>query len=320
MDCALLASISAREVRYNVSRVGTMEGIAGAPAVIRGHLGFDKYEGLGNDFILIEAGREDVVPIALARQLCNRRRGIGADGILLLLPPKTAGSVGAMVVINADGSVPEMCGNGVRCLALHVARSRDVRGHHREPSLLTFDTGAGTRQCTVHGVQGEMSPYGDASSALITVDMGRVTLTEDVALDVDGDTWEFAIANAGNPHAITQRTASRAMIEAIGPRIATHPHFPDGTNVEFVTLRSRTAMDLVVWERGVGITAACGTGACATVAVAVAKGWADADSEIAVRLLGGVLHVRIDRRGHVIMRGPARHVFHGSIFMGGADA
>lgn len=265
-------------------------------------MGFHKYEGLGNDFIVVEAEEPDVVPVTVARRLCDRRRGIGADGVLVVLPPAAADHAGRMIVINADGSIPEMCGNGLRCVALHVARRRGVR-----EGTLVFETGAGPLRCDVLDT-------GDAAAeGQVTIDMGLVRWLEDVRLDVEGEAWELALADAGNPHAITTRSVSRADIDRVGPRLATHLRFPKGTNVEFATVLSPTMIDLVVWERGVGVTEACGTGACATVAVAVEKGWSPKDTEVAVTLPGGVLQIRIDARGHAIMRGPARHVFSGDL-------
>lgn len=260
-------------------------------------IAFQKYEGLGNDFIVVDAERPEAVSHEVARQLCDRRLGVGADGVLLSLPPSSAGSDGRMVVINADGSVPEMCGNGLRCVALHLARKRNVR-----QGQLAIDTDAGNKACTIDDASGR---------GLVTVDMGVVRVTEDVRLDVDGSTWELALADAGNPHAVTIQPASRDVIERVGPRIERHSRFAAGTNVEFAVVRSPTEIDLVVWERGVGITQACGTGACATAAVAVAKGWSPADVEIGVKLPGGVLAIRMTPDGRAIMRGPARHVFDG---------
>jgi diaminopimelate epimerase len=267
-------------------------------------LGFEKYEGLGNDFLVIDAERDDAVSVAAARALCDRRLGVGGDGVLLVLPPKSADAAARMVVINADGSVPEMCGNGLRCVALHVARRRGL-----VEGTLAFDTDAGLKTCTI-----DDRPV-HRGAALVTVDMGVVRWVEDVALDVDGERWELSLANAGNPHAIARREGGRTLAESIGPRIEKHPRFPAGTNVELAVVRSPTEIDLVVWERGVGITQACGTGACATVAVAVAKGWSPADVEVTVNLLGGPLSVRMDPRSHAIMRGPARHVFSGRVAM-----
>lgn len=266
-------------------------------------LGFHKYEGLGNDFVVVDAPREDAVAIDLARRLCDRRLGIGADGVLLVLPARDPARAGRMVVINQDGSIPEMCGNGLRCVALHVARARGTK-----EGVLDFETGAGVKSCRIDDRGGRGS---------ISVEMGTVRSLGAIDLDLDGDVWNLALADAGNPHAITRRPASRREIEAVGPRIATHPRFPAGTNVEFAVLRSPLEIDLVVWERGCGITQACGTGATATAAVFVANGWSPPDSEIAVHLPGGILHINIAASGdRVTMTGPARHVFSGQITEG----
>ena len=265
-------------------------------------LGFHKYEGLGNDFVLVEADREDAVSPALARDLCDRRFGVGADGVLLVLPPRSSGADARMKVLNADGSVPEMCGNGLRCAVLHHARKR-----RRPTGDVTFDTDAGLRPCVVDDHDGR---------GLVTVDMGVVRVTGEVTLELDdGETrnpWGLTLADAGNPHAITTKPATRAVIDAVGPRLATHSHFPAGTNVEFAVYR-KGAVDLVVWERGVGVTHACGTGACATVAVGVARGLVAPGEEVTVNLPGGALSVTMREDGRAIMRGPARHVFSGSV-------
>jgi diaminopimelate epimerase len=261
-------------------------------------LAFHKYEGLGNDFVLVEADREDAVTPALARELCDRRRGVGGDGVLLVLPPSSKEAQGRMRVLNADGSIPEMCGNGLRCAVLHVARARG-----QASGEITFETDAGTKPCTIDDRDGR---------GLVTVDMGLVRVLEDVRIDLGGDVWEMTLADAGNPHAVSVREATRATIDEVGPRLSTHARFPAGTNVEFARFRSG-GVDLVVWERGVGVTLACGTGACATVAVGVAKGLCKKGEEISVHLPGGVLSISIRADGHAIMRGPARHVFSGAV-------
>jgi diaminopimelate epimerase len=258
---------------------------------------FHKYEGLGNDFVLVEAEREDVMPASLARSLCDRRLGVGADGLLLVLPPSSSGAQARMKVLNADGSIPEMCGNGLRCAVLHLAR-----GRKQTAGEVIFDTDAGAKQCVIDDADGR---------GLVTVDMGIVRVHSDIRLELDGDVWELSIADAGNPHAITTRAADRALIDKVGLRIATNSAFPAGTNVEFATYRDRE-IDLVVWERGVGVTQACGTGACATVAVGVAKGRVRSGVEVSVNLPGGTLFVTLQEGGRAIMRGPARHVFSGS--------
>lgn len=259
---------------------------------------FHKYEGLGNDFVLVEADRDDAVLPSDARAVCDRRFGVGADGVLLLLPPRTPGAAATMRVINADGSVPEMCGNGLRCAVLHVAR-RDGAASGE----IVFDTDAGVRTCVVDDVGGR---------GVVTVDMGVVGVGEDVRLAIGGEDWTVTLADAGNPHAVALRKPPREVIDAVGPRIATHARFPAGTNVEFTALVDGV-VDLVVWERGVGVTLACGTGACAAVAVLVAKGRIAPDVETKVNLPGGALFVTVRADRRAIMRGPARRVFSGTI-------
>ena len=259
-------------------------------------LSFHKYEGLGNDFVLIEADREDRVSAELARALCDRRFGVGGDGVLLVLPPRSDGAAARMRVVNADGSVPEMCGNGLRCAALHVARARGL-----ERGELLFDTDAGPKPCAIDDA---------GAKGLVTVDMGVVRVDGALTLEIEGVGWELALADAGNPHAVTVQEADRPTIDAVGPRIATDARFPAGTNVEFATFRG-DEVDLVVYERGVGVTLACGTGACATVAVGVSKGWVRAGQPVRVHLPGGDLAITVGGDGRAVMRGPARHVFSG---------
>ena len=255
-------------------------------------LTFQKYEGLGNDFLVVDAADEGAVSPERAVALCDRRFGVGADGVLLVLPPRHAGAVARMRVINSDGSTPEMCGNGVRCVAVHLGAGR--------PSEVCVDTDAGDRACVIDAA-------GD-----VTIDMGVVRVLGDRSIDLEGTSVVVTVADAGNPHAVLFGAATRNEAERIGPRIATHPSFPRGTNVEFAVTRP-DGVDLVVWERGVGITMACGTGACATVAVAVERGLLPRGVAHSVRLPGGVLAIRIDDAGRAWMRGPARRVFSGTV-------
>jgi diaminopimelate epimerase len=256
-------------------------------------LRFEKYEGLGNDFLLLDTTDEAGITAARAALLCDRRFGVGADGVILVLPPRTPGGDARMRVINADGSIPEMCGNGVRCVAIHVAAARgQTRG------MVRVETDAGERVCVLDG------------DGMVTVDMGLVRTLGERAVDVDGRPIVLALADAGNPHAVLFGAFARGDVEHLGPRIATHPAFPRGTNVEFACVLG-DGIDLVVWERGVGITLACGTGACATVAVACEKGVAPRGKPVTVRLPGGRLDVTIGDDGRATMRGPARRVFSG---------
>lgn len=273
-------------------------------------LGFRKYEGLGNDFILVDAAREEDVAAGDARLLCDRRRGVGADGVLVVLPPRTPAGDVRMRVLNADGSVAEMCGNGVRCVALHVARARGLRR-----ASIRVESDAGVRVCDVDD---EATPNSRAASqtpaagaATVTVDMGVVGVLDDRTLDVGGRQLALTLADAGNPHAVAFGDFTREDVERLGPRVATRPEFPLGTNVEFA--RAETAgIDLFVWERGVGVTLACGTGACAAAAVACAKGLYARGAAIDLNLPGGRLQVTVAEGNRATMTGPARHVFSGT--------
>jgi diaminopimelate epimerase len=256
-------------------------------------LAFAKYEGLGNDFIVLDVADDGGLGAARAASLCDRRLGVGADGVLLVFPPRDPLAQVRMKVINADGSVPEMCGNGIRCVALHVAVPRGLRE-------VVVETDSGLRRCSVDG-------------EFVDVDMGTVQSLGLRPLELDGDLLELWLADAGNPHAVLFKAASGDDVERLGPRIATHTAFPGGTNVEFASIGDG-GVDLVVWERGVGVTRACGTGACATVAVACERGLLRCGVPIDVRLPGGTLAItREARTGRTTMRGPARHVFSGEL-------
>lgn len=259
------------------------------------HYAFEKYEGLGNDFVVVRGGATSLDDVDV-RSICDRHFGVGADGVLLVGPPRSEGAAASMVVRNADGSRPEMCGNGLRCVALFVASSMG------ESSLsLGIDTDAGLLGCAI-------------DAPLVTIDMGTLVDEGATSLDVAGRTLALARASIGNPHAITFEPHDDDAIDAVGPAVATHAAFAKGTNVEFARLADDGAIDLVVWERGVGRTLACGTGACATAFAACLAGARAFGEWIVVRLPGGELEVRVDKgtyRAH--MRGPAKRVFRGEL-------
>jgi len=269
-------------------------------------LQFRKYEGLGNDFVLVDALDERAVAVEQAPGLCDRRRGIGADGVLLVLPPRRGDCDARMRVLNADGSVPEMCGNGARCVALHVARARGLRR-----AAIRLDTDAGVRSCEVDDGVSPDAPGRDGT-ALVTIDMGFIAVLGERSLEVGDERLTVTLADAGNPHAVAFGDFARADVERIGPRVATSAEFPRGTNVEFARAEA-DGIELMVWERGVGMTLACGTGACATAAVACARGVAPYGRFIGLTLPGGRLEVTIARDNRATMRGPARHVYSGAL-------
>ena len=276
-------------------------------------LSFEKYQGIGNDFLVIDAADDGVVSPELAAKLCDRRFGVGGDGVILVLPGGP-GALARMRVINADGSIPEMCGNGIRCMALHVARHH-ARG---EPVLdATFETDAGPRRCHVE------LQSADNRTADVTVDMGIARVLGPRRLSVPGETSEWrdidlVEVNVGNPHAVSLRRPSPEEIDRIGPRLATHEAFPEGANIGFARVQDRAFLDLVVWERGVGLTLACGTGACAAVAAACSRDLAPWGSPVTVRLPGGPLTIWVEGDGgRARMRGGAQHVYSGRVDVAG---
>jgi diaminopimelate epimerase len=288
-------------------------------------IAFAKYHGLGNDFLVVDLRTIDdaraaaVQDTAVVRALCDRQFGVGGDGVLAVLPPLTAGADARMRVLNADGSEAEMCGNGIRC----VVRELHDRGGVAKDELL-IDTGAGPLACAL-----------DTRTKLVTVDMGRPRLTRgeipmtgaagerviEVPLEVAGEKLRVTGVSMGNPHAVafvdTPWTGLRALAEKVGATVEHHDWFPRRTNVELAHALAHDRIDLVVWERGVGITLACGTGACATVVAAALTGRATAGHEVAVRLLGGELTIRVAADYSTVhMRGPAVHVFDGAVDLG----
>ena len=276
---------------------------------------FFKYHGLGNDFLLIDGrigGRN--VTAAEAVALCDRNRGGGGDGVLWLGPPRGEGSA-ELVITNSDGSLAEMCGNGIRCVAKYLAEHDVGSG-----PIIPVETGAGLLACEVfRGPSGEVDTVrvamGSPRLERALIPMGGEGRCLDEPLEVAGETLRFTAVSMGNPHAVHfTDDATRARAERLGPAMEHHALFPARTNVEFAHIRSREEIDLVVWERGCGITQACGTGACATTVAALLGGHVDADREVRVNLLGGPLFITVPASlSQVWMRGPATYVFEGTL-------
>jgi diaminopimelate epimerase len=280
------------EVCASGARVGAGAPRYDAPAMA---LRFSKYHGLGNDFVLVEGSTPSP---ERARRICDRRRGVGADGVIAILPPRTPGAHAAMHVTNSDGSVAEMCGNAIRCVAKHLAERRGLSG------TLLIDTDAGTKTCTLH-----RGPAGEV--AAVSVEMGGAALEGESTFTVAGETLHAARVSMGNPHAVlferdapTQERAGR-----VGPEI--ERAVPGGVNVGFAR-PGPEAIDLVVWERGAGLTDACGTGACAAAVASIRRGAARPGAPVLVRLPGGALEITVSADlSRVTMRGPAERVFEG---------
>ena len=259
---------------------------------------FTKYQGLGNDFVFLDGATAQAVtdPSGLARRLCNRRTGIGADGLILLLPSRTADV--RMRIINSDGSEAEMCGNASRCVPLHMLR----KGLTTQPKI-KLETLAGPIQTEVL----------DAQKGLVRVNMGRPReLVQHFNVPLAAHTWTGTKVSMGNPHyVVVVDNAEQFPVAELGPLLETHPLFPHKTNVEFVQILDKNTVRMRVWERGVGITQACGTGACATAVACIANGRTAA--RVAVQLDGGTLTIEWPEQQEIFMTGPATAVFEGEM-------
>lgn len=271
-------------------------------------LTFQKYQGLGNDFIVVRQEDPEAFDWRSVQRLCDRHFGVGGDGVLLVSPPVTAEARARMIVLNADGSRPEMCGNGLRCVALHLCR---LEGRGREEFVV--DTDAGPRVCIVE------REAGSPPSAWVTTGLGRARLEGELALESDGQTYRFTRVSVGNPHAIRFGPPERLEhIDVLGPRVS--DQVSGGLNVEFATARGERSIDVVVWERGVGRTLACGTGAGATAVAAAVAGTAPFDAPITIGLPGGSLEARVAEGSlEVELRGPAKWVFSGEWVLNGEE-
>lgn len=268
---------------------------------------FSKYHGLGNDFVVVDGGEADAARAeAEAIAICDRHLGVGADGVLIV----THGEGGPhMRVINADGSRPEMCGNGLRCVALHLHRSGAVEGR-------SFDvqTDAGPHRCDV--LSGEREGSVRVAMRAAALDPGELGIADgeemrDAVLAVGGSELHVTAVSMGNPHAVVFDDVGPRM-QTLGPTLTAHAHFAQGVNAGFARLVADGRIELAVHERGAGWTRACGTGACAAGVAAVETGRAARNTDIEVQLPGGPLSIRVGPPGTpVMMTGPAQHVFDG---------
>lgn len=252
---------------------------------------FSKWSGLGNDFIIIPA--EEAVDFDAVR-LCDRRFGIGADGVVILTP--MGGNDFNMRIINSDGSEAAMCGNASRCAAKYVSRRGMAAG--RRVVLHTISREVATEVLDDGGVRVDMGAPGDF--------LGRVTLR------VPDRAFTAETVSMGNPHAVIFVEDIRAVeLEKWGAVMERDPQFPDRCNIEFAQVLSPGRIRMRVWERGCGVTAACGTGSCATQVAAVRAGLTGESADIV--LDGGTLHIDYREGGHVFMTGAAEEIFTGEI-------
>jgi diaminopimelate epimerase len=273
---------------------------------------FEKWQGTGNDFVLLEAQGEEHDWPGLARGMCDRHFGVGADGILLLLPSELADL--RMRMFNPDGSEAEMCGNGLRCF-VRYAIERGLARLHEGP--IRVETGAGVLMADLLSEAG--------NEGWVRVSMGRprfapaeipvLTETEppvrNLSLTVDGQIVSVTCLSMGNPHAVHfhARAVATYPLERVGPIVETHASFPQRVNFEVARVLNREFIEARVWERGAGATLACGSGASAVMVAARLHNLVE--DRVEVRLPGGTLLLEWDGEGEVYLSGPAERVFTG---------
>ncbi len=271
---------------------------------------FWKMNGLGNDYVVIdnrdETIRDEEAP-KLAKKLCERRRSVGADGLLLVVNSKIADV--KMRIFNADGSEAEMCGNGIRCFSRYCYENKIVSKEEFDVETL-----AGTKRvwlnlnAEVISVKVDMGKPNWNRQALPMVGEGTC-INED--LEIDGEPYKITCLSIGNPHCVIfVDNVQEFPVEYIGPLIENHEVFPRRVNVEFAQVLNKKEVKLRVWERGCGETLACGTGACAVAVAANKLGMVG--NKVTVHLLGGDLQIEVGER--VLMTGAAEKVFEGRLF------
>ncbi len=274
---------------------------------------FAKMHGIGNDFVMVDGLRGSFPPeraAAVAAQVCDRKFGVGSDGLIVAYAGQEAPF--AMRMWNPDGSESEMCGNGVRCFARFV-REEGLT----EASTIPVETGAGLLELSV------------LEDGRVRVDMGPARLTRgeigmtgpaeerfvDQPVEALGTVYRGTAVSMGNPHLVLMvEDAAAIEVERVGPVLETHPMFPRRVNVHFVQVMGRDAIVQRTWERGAGVTLACGTGACASAVACFLNGLTD--RETTVSLPGGDLEIAYAEDGRVWMTGPAMRVFDGELALG----
>lgn len=257
---------------------------------------FTKMQGLGNDYLYVRGEVPDDAA-ALARRLSDRHFGVGADGVIWITDSVSADF--GMRIFNADGSEAMMCGNGIRCVGRYVYD----RGY-TDKTELRIETRSGIRRLWLQVTDGQ--------ATRVTVDMGCAVSGAEMTLRIGEQDVICTPVSVGNPHAVIFTDAiATAPVMTLGPEIAGHSAFPGGVNVEFVQPIDAHTLRMRVWERGSGLTMACGTGACASATAAVQRGICRCGEAIAVILDGGTLEITVRPDGTVFMNGPAAFICDG---------
>ena len=257
---------------------------------------FTKMHGLGNDYLYVYGQVPENIE-ELSIKLSERHFGAGSDGMIYISPSEVADF--KMRIFNADGSEAKMCGNGIRCVGKYVYDKGYTDKKH-----LKIETLSGIKTLNLQVSNGKVKT--------VSVGMGKAIVSENLTLDVEGEKVTCTPVSMGNPHAVNfVEDIEKAPLRSIGPKLEHHSAFPEGVNVEFVQVIDNSTLRMRVWERGSGVTMACGTGACASVAAAIKLGYCSFDNEIAVVLDGGTLKITISLDYSVTMTGPAEMIYEG---------
>lgn len=282
-------------------------------------MNFTKLQSAGNDFVLVEASNMSHNWAQTARAICRRHFGVGADGLLLLLPSEVADF--AMRVFNADGSEAEACGNGLRCLVKYTVAMGLADSNAQE---IVVETIAGARKARLFRESGEVAriqvgmgaPEFGADNIPVAVAPGKgklvdIKLITDYPVKIAGRELLLSFVSLGNPHAVyfSEQPVAGFPLSLIGPALQKHRLFPNRVNFEVAKIVSRRQIEIRVWERGVGETLACGSGACAVAVAAQLLGYID--SKVDIKQPGGIVEVEWDGVGEVLLSGTAEIVFSG---------
>lgn len=289
------------------------DGHPAVPAAKLTNIPFVKMNGLGNDFVYVDCMERPLDNLPdLARQISRRHTGVGSDGIIAIMPGNGADC--RMRIFNADGSEAQMCGNGIRCVAKYIYDNRLVNGN-----TISIETLSGIKTVEVHiGL--------DGLTDTVTVDMGApcfeavnipVSCVDermiDMPVEVDGKELRLTAVSMGNPHGVVfVDSFDGDIVSELGPKLENHPIWPEKANIEFVRIDDTHNLSMRAWERGAGETMACGTGACAAAAAAVATG--RAQWPVTMRLIGGNLGLDLSADGHIMMTGPAVTEYSGTYY------
>ena len=260
---------------------------------------FKKYEAAGNDFIIIDCRMDNwrlEMALKYADLWCNRHFGIGADGILAITSPRDPQNHAYMHVINSDGSVAAMCGNGIRCVAAYL-------GAYYTPDNLLIETDSGL-QAVRYITDNNLPSY--------EVTLAKANILAPCDIPQNDKIWHGLRVDVGNPHCVFETPDPSEALASAGEFLSNHEIFPDRSNIEFIRERAQDVIDLTVYERGAGPTLACGTG-CVAAAKAYAHARNRADTTIEIHAPGGILKVYVPKSGAPKLIGPANYVFSGSI-------